>query len=174
MHDEELISAALDGEHVDLERLNTALADPGGRDALASFVLLRAAVAADDSRPAAEFYESMAPALRPPTARRLLRGPRMPVTVAASILVFAAAGSFWLGSQSGGLNHPARTASGLAAGNSEPTAGPPGARPGASSREVGRSPDDQPRRLPPVAVQAEPPVPVRVVRFDESNWREGS
>ena len=47
----ELISAALDGEHVDVQVLREVLATPDGRAAAAAFLLLRATVAADVIEP---------------------------------------------------------------------------------------------------------------------------
>ena len=48
---DELISAALDGEHVDPDALRLVLADPEAQRTLAAFLLLRAAaVGEDDAR----------------------------------------------------------------------------------------------------------------------------
>jgi len=79
---DELISAALDAEPVDVLALREALASAGGRDTLVSFVLLRAAVAADTAMPGAE---------------PVVPGWRVPVGIAASIAMLLAAGSFWAG-----------------------------------------------------------------------------
>lgn len=93
-HTEELISAAMDGEPVDLDALQAALAGDEGRAALASFVLLRAASASGD--------EPAGMAVPQPHARRqpwLLRGPRVPAALAASLALVAAAAALWVGSR---------------------------------------------------------------------------
>ena len=100
MTDEErdqLISAALDGERVNLEDLRAALASPAGGATAAEFILLRAAVSNDrDGAPgvAAVVAEERQ---HPRHAGRLLSWPRVPAGIAASLLVAAAAASFWAG-----------------------------------------------------------------------------
>ncbi len=153
MDHEELISAALDGERVDVDALEAALAGPGGRAALASFVLLRAAVASDEDRPAPAFYESMAPVLRTGPRAWLLAGPRIPATIAASLLAVLMAASFLLGAKARpaerGVLDLVRVAGDPAAETARSaTAGEP--------------------------VESEPPKPARVVRFERGDWRDGS
>lgn len=60
MHDEalELLSAFLDGEEVDPRSLAEALSQPGAREALRDWTLLRADVR-DDARPTPAFYARM-------------------------------------------------------------------------------------------------------------------
>jgi hypothetical protein len=105
---EEAISAALDGEAVDLQELRSALATDSGREALAAFVLLRAATAADDAEPSrtvsalAENAARLGPAEKCEPGglsawRWLLGGHRVPATLAATIATLAVALSFWLG-----------------------------------------------------------------------------
>ena len=93
---EATISAALDGERVDLSVLRRALAQENGRTVLASFVLLRAATAADPI----EADERVAARTRATLLRRT-RGWFAPrhLAVAASVAAMAVAASFWLGAQ---------------------------------------------------------------------------
>lgn len=70
----ELLSAFLDGETVDPKELASALAEPGARDAMRDFLLLRAEIQSDASRPSPGFYKSMSRALGPsPEPRRWWR-----------------------------------------------------------------------------------------------------
>ena len=92
---DDLISTALDGERVDVDALRAALASAEGRDGLAAFVLLRAAMAADDVRPEKQLA---------PTADAVTRqaggtnvGRRARLALAASIAACAVAGSFYAG-----------------------------------------------------------------------------
>jgi hypothetical protein len=112
---EELISAALDGEAVDLVELKRALAVEEGRELLASFVLLRAELAADgivpgrlpqsadpDSVPCpaveVDFHPPAMVASRGPRVFYWMRnGPRVSLGLAASIAILAVAGAFWAG-----------------------------------------------------------------------------
>ncbi len=92
---DELISAALDGEVVDIAALRDALATPDGQRALAAFVLLRAEVAADGSSAADRL-----PVPLPRTAIPFVGRPwrrLIPTAAAASLGALALAGSFWLG-----------------------------------------------------------------------------
>ena len=91
---DELISAALDGERVDVVALRAALETPDGQRSLAAFVLLRAATADDGDGGAGDLA---VPVLGAQTslARRGWRP--LPVAVAASLGAVALAGSFWLG-----------------------------------------------------------------------------
>jgi negative regulator of sigma E activity len=92
---DELISAALDGERVDVEALRGALATDEGRKSLAAFVLLRAATAADDIAPRVR-YEDPVTVLKPRRAW-LTAGTRVPAALAASIAIVAVVTSFLLG-----------------------------------------------------------------------------
>jgi hypothetical protein len=84
----EILSAFVDGEPVDTAALAEALAGPGAREALLDFVLLRAAVCADDARPS----DRLAPRIR-----RVLGAKRRwaPLAAAAAALVVAVAGGGW-------------------------------------------------------------------------------
>jgi negative regulator of sigma E activity len=53
----EVLSAFVDGEAVAPEALAEALAQPGSQAALVDFARLRTAMADDDSRPSAAFYQ---------------------------------------------------------------------------------------------------------------------
>jgi len=155
---DELISAALDAEPVDVLALREALASAGGRDTLVSFVLLRAAVAADTAMPGAEPAVNMAAARHPARRWPVVPGWRVPVGIAASIAMLLAAGSFWAGT-----SWPARSPETAAA-----HAGPPsgGAAPSSAPSSPGapRPTDDD-----------TPPVPARVLRFTPGvDWHEGS
>jgi len=89
---DELISAALDGEAVDVAALGTALDTPDGQRTLAAFVLLRAAVAAD--RPP---LEDVRAAVTPARSGVGVRRRSLRLGLAASAAACALAGSFWLG-----------------------------------------------------------------------------
>lgn len=93
---EDLISAALDGEQVDVEALRGVLRNEDGRETLAAFVLLRAATAADQilpTRSVAEFAQRAA------GARRLcsFAPSRLRIACAASVVFLALVGAFWVG-----------------------------------------------------------------------------
>ncbi len=93
---DDVISAALDGERVDVEALRRALATEDGRATLAAFVLLRAATASDNLAPARAISRVAVYAPRPSPAR-MLAGARARLAWAASIAILAVAGSFWFG-----------------------------------------------------------------------------
>jgi len=104
-HTEELISAAMDGETVDVAALRAALSTADGQRALASFVLLRAATVAGNET--SEMGVAHVMEKRTPW---LLRGPRVPTALAASLALVAVAASVWLGSQIAPFGHgPAMT-----------------------------------------------------------------
>ena len=84
----ELLSAFLDGEPVDPKELANALAEPGARDAMRDFVLLRAEMQSDASRPSHGFYKTMSRALGAhPEPRRWWR---LSVPIPAPALAMAA------------------------------------------------------------------------------------
>jgi len=93
---DDVISAALDGERVDVEALRRALATAEGRESLAAFVLLRAAAADDDVVPSKR-WEDLAVVAKPRPRPWLLVGPRVSAAWAASIAILAIAASFWFG-----------------------------------------------------------------------------
>ena len=110
----EVISAALDGERVDVEILRRALADEEGRETLASFLLLRAEVASADVGSIRPLHQvnletshlgqikdvaPPAPAKAPRSLHGywLQTGSRIRFAVAASLAILAIASSFWLG-----------------------------------------------------------------------------
>jgi negative regulator of sigma E activity len=153
---DELISAALDGEDVDLPALEVALARPEGREALAAFVLLRAATAADCAA-----IDRMRPALRverhPFLERRawhVLYG-RIPIGIAASLGAIAVAASFWLGTTwRANATSPSSTVSYQTA-KTEPPPKPPET----TERQVR---------------EEQPPTPSRRVHFGPGEWQRGS
>lgn len=158
---EELISAALDGERVDVQALKDALSTADGREALASYLLLRAAMAAD-------LVEPPVLAARP-IARQRVRsrrwpfglGLRVPLGVAASIAVLAAAGSFWVGTvnQTKNAHFGANQAAVQVPGAPAPPLTSAHTSPRASSE----------------ADDGVPPTPSRVLRFTPGvDWQQGS
>ena len=157
----ELISAALDAEPVDVRALREALATPDGRDALASFVELRASVAADAVEPRRGAAAVMAAARARRRSWPMVLGWRMPVGVAASLAMLLMAGAFWAGtawrtgSPAGWPGQPAPL-----------TAGAREASPASVQQSVtreGRQEEDV------------PPIPSRVLRFTPGvDWHEGS
>lgn len=155
---DELISAALDAEPVDVIALREALASAGGRDTLVSFVLLRAAVAADTAMPGAEPAVNLAAARHQPRRWPVIPGWRVPVGIAASIAMLLAAGSFWAGT-----SWPVRPPDTPAA-QAGPSSG--GAAPSSATASSGA--------LRPMDDDA-PPTPTRVLRFTPGvDWHEGS
>ena len=157
----ELISAALDAESVDVQALREALATPDGRDALASFLVLRASVAADAVEPRRDAAAVMAAA----RARRLswpvVLGRRIPVGVAASFAMLLTAGAFWAGTTWNAGRPAGRT------GQSAPqTAGAREASPASVQHSVSRE----------GGLEGDvPPIPSRVLRFTPGvDWHEGS
>jgi len=158
---EELISAALDGERVDVHALKGALSTANGRDALASFLLFRAAMAADTTQPRTHG----APALIDRSARGRLWpfgfGPRIPLGIAVSIAALFAAGSFWLGT--------ARQAGDVRVGGNQPAAqtwGAPAVSPAST-----QSPASHPQE----GDAGVPPIPTRVLRFTPGvDWHPAS
>jgi hypothetical protein len=92
---DDVISAAIDGEQVDVDELRRALQTEDGRETLAAFVLLRAATAADEilpTRRVAEFARMTA------RSRPLWPAPsRLRLACAASIGLLALVASFWFG-----------------------------------------------------------------------------
>ncbi len=155
---DEVISAALDGERVDLETLGAALGTDEGRRSLAAFVLLRAATVADDIVPREHDGAATAIAIRrfgPPSAGTAVRA-----ALAASIVVAAVVASFLLGTGFRAANvaltltAPPATVMVTSPGPVILTAPPLETRDarGASVRAIGR-------------IAAHPPTPTRVLRF---------
>jgi hypothetical protein len=200
---DDIISAALDGERVDVEALRRALATDEGRETLAAFVLLRAATAADDIRPAhplAVGAELALPCsddgLAPPvlrTRRRtwLLAGPRVPASLAASLALIAMTASFWFGTVTGfpgrvrSTSPPSLVGPELQLG-AQPAPAPATGRAPAPAQQpvpvstVPPSPGHAEQDFTPAArprlgrVAEEPPKPTRVLRFEWGvDWRAG-
>jgi hypothetical protein len=200
---DDIISAALDGERVDVAALRRALAAPEGRDTLAAFVLLRAVTAADDVRPA--HPEFVGAELAPPfsddgvvprvlqTRRRtwLLAGPRVPASLAASLALIAMTASFWFGTATGFPGRGRSTSPSLAGPElqlgAQPAPAPAmGTAPAPAQQPVPvstvpPSPGHAEQNTAPAArprlrrVAEEPPKPTRVLRFEWGvDWRAGS
>jgi negative regulator of sigma E activity len=172
---DEVISAALDGEPVDRSALERALAAPAGRDALAAFVLMRAALASDDLVPSAGFYASMETALAARRRPWLFSGVSVPGSLAASLAVLAIAASFWLGTAWRPSPLPANGGRSMANVSTDAPIAPkvqvPAPAPGARDART-------PSAARPVASPApcgQPPTPTRVLRFVPGvDWRAGS
>ena len=94
---EQTISAAWDGEPVDLDALRAALQTAEGREILASYALIRTTAAAGDIEP----REDGAARLRASIAARrrswLLGGPAVPMRLAASLAAVAIGAALWVG-----------------------------------------------------------------------------
>jgi hypothetical protein len=157
------ISAALDGERTDIEMLRKALATDEGREILASFVLLRAQVAADD----------LCPSHVPQVAEQLTQQPsshtseskvwwrlksRFSWRVAtASLAIVALVCAFWLGTawHTISLRHTADHGPNLTI----------------SERSVEPSVKSQETRTTQRLAPMEPPKPTRVLRYvPGSDW----
>ncbi len=176
----EIISAALDGERVDLAALRGALAAPEGRDALAAFLLLRAAAAGDDLEPSEQSRRAVEHVMRPGPARWFQFGPRVPASLAASLAIIAIVGAFWFGTA---LRAPNTTlvVAGPQTGASQRVPEVPRTVERASGTPVAPGsesavPPQQGRaalRVTPTAL--EPPRPSRVLRFVPGvDWLSGS
>ncbi len=181
----ELVSAALDGERVDVGALRRVLAAPEGRDALAAFLLLRAAAAADEIAAGEDVVHAVEEAVRRegagirPNARVTTRrpwyvaGPRVPATWAAALALIAVAASLW-GALT--LRVPATTlvvqAPAPATHPIEPTIAP--APPQVPARVIVSVPAGRPRTSRPQPPE-QPPTPTRVLRFVPGvDWVSGA
>ena len=162
MERDEIISAALDGERVNLEILRAALASAAGKETAAEFILLRAAVSADrDEEPS---HAETRLTRHEPSASgwRRIVSLRLPAAAAASLILVAAA-AFWAGQA---WRQPALDA----------------ARSGRAAPATLQQPDVASSTRPPGDPQAldtapppGPPEPVRVLRFTPGvDWHEGS
>jgi hypothetical protein len=160
-----LISAALDGERVDVETLRQVLETGEGQRLLASFLLIRAEIAADGITPSRalclEEIEAgsvtQAVEIQRKARKHIWRvaGMRIPISVTACLVLAALTASFWLGSA-----WRARFQPGIGVERSTP----------AISATVGY---DQKRN--PAARTVEPPKPTRVLRYvPGSEWRPKS
>ena len=153
---DELISAALDGERVDVDALRAALATNEGRQSLAAYVLLRAAAAADDAAPRKRFDAHVA-VVRPGRRWLSASGP-LPAAVAASIAILAIVASFLVGTT---LRTPNIVLSLLA---------PPPTASGVTPRVVFTAPAPETPVMRPASAPSprradQPPTPTRVLRF---------
>lgn len=156
----ELISAAIDGELVDVDALRDALSTDDGREALVSFILMRAAVAADRIGPPVELpgipNASRAEERTAPPRRRW----RLAAGLASAAAVLLAVVSFWLGATwRSGLSSPR--------GNMQ-----------IHSQESAVDAEGQAARAATLEVTAEsdePPTPTRVLRFTPGvDWHPSS
>jgi hypothetical protein len=201
-HREEIISAALDGEAVDLAELKHALSLEEGRELLASFVMLRAEVAADSLKPSRPLQGADADivpcrpvevALLPPTGPvkrwpRVLHwldaGPRVSLGLAASISMLAIVGAFW-GGTVWRATVDLQPAAQIARSNADtPTAAPEVSRgpssPVPQNQNTSELKPSSVRRpsgsqdTDPRKIPTEPPTPTRVLRFTPgAEWHTG-
>jgi hypothetical protein len=192
---EAIISEALDGERVDMEALRRALGSEAGRETLASFVLLRAQVAADNICPRRFLrVADLDPAIRnsidvgtsqlpnlipqkaPVPAWRAFMTP-VRCSLAASLAMLALAGSFWLGTKLRPTTS-SPTAAQVAPSNSSARAANSESFPthSAVGDRAAAAPDPKAiTRTNPPDVKDEPPKPTRVLRFELGvDWREES
>lgn len=182
---EQTISAAWDGEPVDLDSLSAALRTEAGREALASFVLIRAAATAADVEPPAGLEVRLRSALAAPRRSWLVAGPRVPMRIAASVAVLAVAGTIWVGY---GLNRgtPAVPPAQMPIVATAPVVatptqtGTPGVQPQpVAAREAGGSPVQRPPSRRAVAGRTDnpfdqtPPTPTRRVKLVVDNSGSG-
>jgi hypothetical protein len=175
---EDLISAALDGEPVDLSGLRAALHTAEGRELLASFVMIRATARAGDIEPSDEVPAR----LRGPvgSSRRgwWLGGPRIPASIAATLVTVAIAGTLFAGrvirpaapveDARGATAGPATTVDPERAATGQSVAVPV---PASGNRGPSIQSSGQPARRRGPA-RREPPKPARVLVFD--GWRHGA
>ena len=84
--DFEVLSAVLDGEVVDIEALEIALEDPGGRRVFVDFVRLRQAAGKDTTTPHPEFYKRLPGEL---TLSRRIMHRRIALPLAAAAILVA-------------------------------------------------------------------------------------
>jgi len=160
----ETISAALDGERVDLKTLRQALGQPDGRELLASFVLLRAAVAADRVEPGEQLAARQLAVAQRRGVFWVASSSRTRLALAASLAAVAVASSFWLGTRWQGGRLATETAA-------SPTAVSGLDRAGASRHEAGAAPSGGRR----AGGNEQPPQPTRVLRFEPGvDWRDGA
>lgn len=164
---EELVSAALDGEPVDVDALRQALATLEGRDALAAFVVLRAATASDAVESLAQASaHAMAAISRSQPGPRRLPSSRVRLAVAASLAVLAIPGAFWFGSTWQAQQVVVHLTPPQAPVVRTDVA--PVVAPAVTVLSPSAGPCPQP-------AQPQPPTPTRVVRYVRGvDWRDGT
>jgi hypothetical protein len=157
---DELISAALDGERVDVMALQDALTTADGRASAAAFLLLRATVAADTSESPRSALAGVTEGRRRARFWPVLSMPRVPVGLAASIVLLAAAGAFWTGAAWREAGADTTAGPEITASRPAPSA------PAAAQATPGQSISDR---------SDAPPAPSRVLRLTPGvDWHEGS
>jgi negative regulator of sigma E activity len=169
---EQTISAAWDGEPVDLDTLRSALQTTEGRQALASYALIRASAAAEDIEPRGDLAARLRASVATPRRWWFVAGPAVPARLAASLAAVAVAAALWLGvawrsqvpAPSGAAPVAATTAGrGLPAGASEqtvPTSAGDQARGSERQSPVGSRPRSN-------VLTETPPTPTRTIRLVE-------
>jgi hypothetical protein len=151
---DETISAALDGEPVDLGQLREALGTTEGREVLAGFLLIRAGAVSGGREPTETLKANLRRAVRRPW---FMAGPLVPASMAASFAAVAVGGALWLGVSMHTV--PAE---------------PPSAQQAVTRAESAPAPESaaSPATPPAVEQQSPPAKPTRMLRFE--GWREGS
>jgi hypothetical protein len=168
---EVMISAAMDGESIDLDLLGVALASDEGREMLASFVLLRAKVASDNIFEPLPLFVAASHMSRhrrlDKTSLRPVHGAGRPLRIAAAVALatLAMACTFWLG----GIWRISRMSDQGTKMAVSASAEPP-QKPGSPASVLPNSRST--RRLP--AATEEPPKPTRTLRFVPGmEWHTG-
>ncbi len=164
----EVLSAFFDGEAVDTDALAASLQEPDAIEFLVEFARLRRAVHDDASRPTEEFCDGMRERLARGDRRRLLRYRVLKGSLAASLILAAAAGGF----SARALFEKPRIAAGAA------TAGKTAVAPLTPGRELPAVPGTESAAAPstkspvqrPVRTNAPIPSPTLRIRFAE--WRD--
>ncbi len=165
---ERTISAAWDGEPVDLDALRAALRTPEGRELLASYALIRAMAAAQDIDPNEDGPARLHTALAARRRGWLVEGPTVPARLVASLAAVAVGAALWIGIASRPQlpAAPGRDrATPVGAGSTPPTAAvdqappaPTGGRAVAPGRRAGAG--SHPR---PSVLDETPPTPTRTI-----------
>ncbi len=174
---EDIVSAALDGEAVDLCALRRALGSDEGRHLLASCVLIRATANAGDLEPGEEFRARLQQSVVRPRARWLLAGPRIPASLAASLVVIAIVATLVAGrparKDTAAVERQRATAPASLAPPASATTtqvAPAVQVPGIAVGSAAQQPEH--RATVPVLKLPDPPKPSRVLRFED--WRHGA
>ena len=169
---EQTISAAWDGEPVDLDTLRSALQTAEGRQALASYALIRASAAAEDIEPRGDLAARLRASVATPRRWWFVAGPAVPARLAGSLAAVAVAGALWLGgawhSQVPASSGPAPVAATTAGRGLPAEAGEQAAPTSPGEQARGSEPQSRVGSRPRSNVVNEtPPTPARTIRLVE-------